>query len=73
MKTFILTYDLPSGRIVDEQVFSGQQRSVALQESVRVQWEQWNKPNTKVLTLFAENREDLFVTHPNYFTKETIK
>ncbi len=73
MKTFILTYDLPSGRIVDEQVFSHEQRSMALQESVRIQREQWSKPNTKVLTLFAENREDLFVTHPNYFTKETIK
>ena len=71
MKTFILTYDLPSGRIVDEQVFSCEQRSLALQESVRIQREQWGNPNTKVLTLFAENREDLFVTHPNYFTKET--
>jgi len=71
MKTFILTYDLPSGRIVDEQVFSSSERYAALKESARIQWEQWNKPNTKVLTLFAENREDLFVTHPNYFTQET--
>ena len=73
MKTFILTYDLPSGRIVDEQVFSSSERYAALKESVRIQHEHWGKPNTKVLTLFAENREDLFVTHPNYFTKETIK
>lgn len=71
MKTFIITYDLPSGRIVDEQVFSDQQRSMALDESARIQREQWNKPSTKVLTLFAENREDLFVTHSNYFTKES--
>lgn len=71
MSTFLLTYDLQDERIVAEQVFGPDERSRALSESTKIQRQHWGSRRLKILTLFADRREDLLVTHPNYFARES--
>lgn len=71
MSTFLLTYDLQDERIVAEQVFGPDERNRALSESMKIQRQHWGSPRLKILTLFADRREDLLVTHPNYFVRES--